>query len=385
MVRRSQGLHAIHATPAAKAARRLLSGVRGRRPVRWRVEVLDLDGVPVAQMNARLGSVSWRLDGHGQGEFTLSRDEMNRLGQVLQPSHFLAVRFDRLPTWVGVIAPPADDTARETTIRAFTPEWLLQYDLSDPDFSREGVWANRAQAIARDLVEGSDILGPWLVRSVSAYIGGGVDVSVAFSYTTLAKALDRLRELDPQFHYRFDCGYEGGRLQIKPRYWRGHWRDLSQTVCLRQGVNLSEAAVVTQGPIVNEVIVAPSGAKWAEKPHVFQGARNYDSAARFGRRREFVTVTEPKTEDIDTLYDYAAQYVTNHGRERLRLQATLIDQGPAAYGEYWLGDRVTVEAPRMGRNGYALVATVIALEFSSDGRLSAVFEDDAAIRPESGV
>lgn len=374
MVRRSNGLYAFHATPTAKAARTLLSGVRGRRPMRWRVEVLDLDGVPVAQLAARLSSVTWRVDGYGQAEFTLSRDEMLRLGPVLQPSHWFAVRFDHMPSWVGVIAPPADYTTQEAKLRAFTPEWLLQYDLTAANYAKTGVWAQASTLTAADLLNYNEILRKWYVAPV--YRGDSEPVEVTFSYATLAKALERIRELDPEFHYRFDCGYEGGQLQIKPRLWRGAWRDLTRSVCLRQGTNISEATVVTQGPIVNDVIVAPSGAKFNEKPWLFQRQLNHDSARQFGARREFVALTEPKTEDVATLGNYARQYVAVRGRERLRLQATMLDTGPARFGEYWLGDRVTVELPRVGRRGYTMAAMIVALEFTAEGKLAAVFEEE---------
>jgi hypothetical protein len=377
----STGLHAAYRQPPAKATQ-IFSATGREKPLRWLAQVLDRDGYPIAQLNGKIGRLIWTVDGHGQTEINITRSEAQRLRGLLEFGNLITVEFDRIPMWAGVIMPPLEMSADGTRLRAFTLEWLLQYDLTPPDVAWTGLWGRRSTSIGYDLLRQSMALQPYLLAQETPYADTGLFVEVTFNYETISAAMELLRKQDSRFRYSLYPVMDRGRpLQVVPQVWRNYRRDMTGSVFLRQGNNLSAVQIVEQGPIVNRVTVAPQDARWPSDSLYFVTHVESDSVRRHGPLSEYITLSEykPGAVDINKLAQIAQEKATERAGARRRFQAVALDYAPSRFGDYWLGDRVTVEMQDIYDYGLRLAATVRAIEYDpATGYIGAVFEEEAA-------
>ena len=145
----------------------------------------------------------------------------------------------------------------------------------------------------------------------------------------------------------------GEDFRIRPVYERGHltflatWHtalgdDLSASVLLIEDKNLETLNLDRQGPIVNVVTTAGSGAggtTWEDR--LLGETSDSDSISAYGRRELVEVITG--VADQDTLDATAAARLAEYKDPRSRVSVVALNRAPADWSRYTVGDTVTVQ------------------------------------------
>jgi len=344
------------------------------------VRVADDAGQVIGQLFGTLESVTWRADGYGMVTLLLAPEARITRRNLLAFGNRLRIDFDNgLPPWVGMIDVPQELAGGMLRVVAYEPAYLLSLRLTRRMAQFPVERRRTAVDVARLLVlhlEGR-------AMSVDSYGTTGVPaalpVEVSFSFEKVLGALDRLRELDPHFHYRSGADFDAGpgRIEFGLLLYRGWVGADEQMAILQQGINLADVRIIDQGPIVNRVVVAsgdanvegdaeqqdneqPTRPPWRPNarynpvyyPHAEPGmllsAALAGIAPRYGRREEFVVLSDVSGEDErepgGQMESYAATYLDTYGIPSRRVSGVALNLSLGAWRLIDVGRRVRLRA-----------------------------------------
>lgn len=310
----------------------------------------------LGEIHPRFTRVSWLLNNYGEAEMVFAADDA-AVDSLITPGRRLILRFDNgLPDWGGVLDVPIDYDGLTVGIRAFEAMYLLKSRVTGRNVTINTDAGTAAQA----LLDAANLISPTgITVDFKEYVDGSLNVD--YHYTPIWDALTK--DIAPYIEWVLRPGLgEAGlsfRLIIAPEIGE----DRSETVLFLQGVNMQRPQVIEQGPIVNEWVLASSQGDWpedADNPREVVVGSDQDSAYKYGLRQGVQTISQTSTTNLTTL---AAQALADSVQPYTALSAVVLNMPPAKFGQYWIGDWVTVELAE-GYRARRLKKQIIGIEFS---------------------
>jgi len=309
-------------------------------------------GVVIGELAADIDSVSWRLNEDGQARLIVGNP--GTAGELMEFGSRLLMYFDNgLPTWSGYLDPPRRWAYGSVELTAYGGERLLTQRVTTRTrrFSAVTPGAIFAALLAEQA-------GPAVVEVGQIYIGGEA-VSAEFHLEELLKVVqDKLLTYGGDFDVT--GALEGGRIRLRANYYdqRGRARP---NVRLMEGHNIAAVEPEEQGPIINEWLTTGAGNGWEAWSRPYATARDEASVTRYGLRQSpevMSGVTDAATLAARTALNLSASatpYVAT-GLDALNLP-------PARFGDYDIGDEVTVEMYSMLDGFIGMRRRVLGREF----------------------
>ena len=346
------------------------------------IYVADPTGQVIGELTGALESVTWAIDGYGMATIVIALPAVLASGRLLRFGNRVAIEFaNGLPVWGGVIDVPRETAAGSVRVQLYEAAYLLGWRLTGDNDTYLDADARPAANILVNLVGAA-------FRDMSFDVGaarGGPPVQTEFHYMTLKAAAEQLRSIDADLHYFFRPRQGAGRrVDFELVVYREQYRDDTRRAVLIQGYNLVEWTALEQGPIYNEVRVAPADFLNSDPPAGQAGAAgvvagDIDSQQRYGLRQSFVVLPETTGATAgEQAGARAAGDIQAYSRPRLRVQGTCLDMSPGRFRDLGIGSGVRIEAAVPLMLSEAL--TIIGMEFHpATGRLSLVFDDNSGI------
>lgn len=341
---------------AARAPVWLAPNAAGNGPAEILALVGDRSGRVMGELDAELVGVAWKLNDYGQARFGLPRrGGATATERLLRPGNRILIQFGNgLPDWGGVLDLPRKWQGGRIEPTAYSGERLLMDRITD-----RGRYFNNAPAgeIFRALLVEAAEAG---VEPGQIWLGGGMhgpDYHLASLYNIYTRSLIDMEAAD----WDVTPGLAGGRIFFRANFYQRKGRDHGRRLALIEGVNLVEAGLQEQGPIVNEWQLAGAGTGWGAESRIYATAADAVSQAKYGlRQRGEVRVDVSVQATLDGL---AASALAESKEIRAVAGPTALDRPPARWKEYGIGDRLWMELYEAGFGGVGREVRVRAREF----------------------
>lgn len=341
------------------------------RPIRYVCYVGDASGRLIGEFAGALESVAWVVDGYGMAAMILSLQAAVAVAGLLEFGNRVLIEFDNgMQPWGGVVDVPRETTRATVRVQLYEAGYLLGWRLTPAVASYMGEQARPAADILGDLVRRSG-----LDIEVALPAGEpGRPVEVEFGYQKLAAAAETLRGLDPLLHWHARAELANRRIRFILDTFRGYAAERAESAILIQGHNLVGGSVLEQGPIFNQILVAPGDSDLAQGGAVYVATEGGDGQ-RDDLRQDFVVLTDvTDAEHPGRAQAHADARLALYARPRLRTRGISLDMAPGRYRDLGIGARVQVETA--APVAYAMPLTVIGMEFDpANGTMSLVFDD----------
>lgn len=362
MARRFTGLGvAVEGTQAAKTAaprpvEYLALNAAGDGAAEIVVLVGDLNGRVIGELDANLEGVAWKLSDYGQARMTLARGSATATTALLRPGNRVLIQFGNgLPDWGGMIDLPRRWRDGRIEVTAYSGERILVDRITDRGRYFSNVTAGE---IFRSLLTEAVPAG---VEVGQVLLGGdlhGPDYHLRGLHDIFTKGLSRrIEEAD----WNVESRLVGGRIVMRANFFERRGIDHGKRLGLIEGVNLADGTMDEQGPLVNEWQLAGAGSGWSESNRLYASASDETSQARYGLRQRGEVRADVTTQG--TLDAYAAARLAESREPRGVVSPMALDQPPARWHQYDIGDTVWMELYEAGFGGYARPVRVRAREY----------------------
>lgn len=322
-----------------------------------RLLVGDRSGQVLDELTADIAFVNWRLNKVGKCEFVVATTDPKATFTNLRFGNFVYIDFSNgLPDWGGVIDPPRRWDERTIKVTAYSAEYLFGLRTTDKGryFTDQTVGY-----IYKTLIEDANGIAATGITIGDVYDGGQIH-SPEYHFKSLLDIFQnsltaRLSTND------FDVipTLENGIITFKANFYESRGADRTG-LALIQDKNLSRPILEEQGPIINSWDVAGEGSSWGDE-RLTANAQNDDSIQIYGIREDskvYSDVSEQTTldEHADTLLDGSKDPYNI-------FTLTALDTDPAGFGDYDIGDRLSLLAPDYGFGGTDTTIRILAREF----------------------
>jgi len=350
-------------------------------PNRAVVRVADGDGQMIGQLLGKIESVTWRSDGYGMATMLFPPAAQFSYLNLLEFGNRVRIDFQSgLRPWAGVIDVPQELSGGILRVQAYEPAYLLASRLTRrvARFPLESGYG--AVAIATLLLSRLED-HPLRVHDEGGFGAPSVEaLAMTYTFETVLGALDKLREVDPYFHYHSGGDYQSvaGRIDFQLSLYRGALEDDTERAVLQQGINLADVQVLTQGPIINRVVMAsgdadidgdyelannettdqpiyPTDDRYGQAyylntaPGVMLAAQVPGDRPRYGRREQFVVLSDLTAGDrlyslMAHLETRAAALLDRQASPPQRVAGTSLNLSPGLWRNFGVGSLVTLRA-----------------------------------------
>lgn len=366
-------------TVAAKARSYKRGVPPGNRPINYLVRVANRGGRFIGQLNGNLESVIWRVNDYGRASIVLPATVMEDSPELLDYGNYIHIWFTGgLPQWGGVIDLPLEREPGLLRVSAFSAEHLLTRIQTHEAVKWSEPAGETAASILRSILSYKGHADSLLIDINWDDTSDGDAVSAEFRRDIVLEAAKELARSDTQFRFFLQPqGASANKISFDLVTYQGYRRDMTRTVHLVQGVNLTDVQVIEQGPIYNTVTAMPSGSGWDESKVITH--EDAESIATYGRRAAPLQLVSTDSDDIYAeaalVGQRAESMLAAHKQPRIRFTGTAVNMPPSTYADYRLGDRVTVHLNDMEGLAGAVAVRIWAMEFSpTAGTLQLVFE-----------
>jgi len=320
------------------------------------VLVGDQFGRVIGELDGDVVGVAWKLNDYGQARIVLPRTGATATERLLRPGNRVLIQFGNgLPDWGGMLDLPRKWKDGRIEVVAYSGERILVDRVTDRGRYFSGVTAG---AIFRALLSEA---APSGVEIGDVWTGGelhGPDYHYRQLYDIFTKSLSsRIEAAD----WNVTARLFQGRIAFSANYYERRGIDHGRRIALIEGVNLADASLQEQGPLVNEWLMAGAGSGWGADNRIYATARDDVSIARYGlRQRGDVRVDVSVQETLDR----SAAVALDESREpRAIVDPMALDLPPARWGQYDVGDTVWMELYEAGFGGYGAAVRIKAREF----------------------
>lgn len=305
------------------------------------------------ELDVRLSSLTWILNGIGRAKFSIATTDPKARPENLRPGNRIWIEVPGLPPWVGVIDLPRRWSGGEIEVACYGIEYILQYRLTDRSTTFDSapvgaIFARVLREMNAAWPEGIELGQVWL---------GGQGHYPRYHYKSVWQVMESIRRME-QCDIVFEPVLQNGRIFFRAHLLERWGEDKSDRYAFAEGANISEITYEEQGPLVNSVVAAGAGTTWAERQAVH--AEDAESIQQYGLREKmdlYADVTFTSTLEM-------------HARARLaqseplrRFGLTVVDAEPALFSAYHIGDILWLEAPGVGW-GYSGKVRVVGREYS---------------------
>lgn len=320
------------------------------------VLVGDQFGRVIGELDGELVGAAWKLNDYGQARLVMPRTGATATERLLRPGNRVLIQFGNgLPDWGGLLDLPRKWQDGRIEVVAYSGERLLVDRVTD----RGRYFANAtAGQIFRALLNEAVPVG---VEVGDVWMGGelhGPDYHFRQLYDIFTKSLSsRIEAAD----WNVSARLSAGRIAFRANYYERRGVDHGRALALIEGVNLADASMQEQGPLVNEWLLAGAGTGWGESNRLYATARDDTSIGKYGlRQRGEVRVDVSVQETLDRS---AAVSLAESREPRAIVDPVALDLPPARWGQYDVGDTVWLELYEAGFDGYGASVRIKAREF----------------------
>lgn len=297
-------------------------------------------GRVLGQVNPEIRHVSWLLNRYGDAEMVFSVGDPAIQAGLVAPGRRIVLEFDNgLPAWGGTIEVPVDNDGISIVYRAYEAPHRLQqrytprrlvYTLATPG------------EIMAGLLDQADAEWP---LGVDLQIVTDSDQRVSQEYNLVNLYTVCERDIWPLMEFE-TVPIVADTIRFTMRLATRVGRDLSNRVCLIEGVNIDTVMRTIQGPIVNAVTGAGNVGEWdpaSATPRTVVTVRDDISIRRHGYRQG---VEMLELADVDQITAYSNAVLEDRREPYEAISPTALNMAPALFSQYRVGDTVGVEFTR---------------------------------------
>lgn len=309
-----------------------------------RAVVCNRYGVKLAELDGDLSSASWVQNRIGKAVYSISKTSPKATVDNLRLFNRLYLEFDNgLPAWAGLIVPGRRWAARD--IRLTLKDGLFITSKRRTDASRS-FESTPAGTIFQTLIEEANQVEDMGIEIGTIWTGGPARSPAPYHYTVLSKAIDRLIALTGCDLALVPYISSANLLRFTAHWYEERGED-RPGVALIEDHNARVLDFEEQGPVANSWAGIGAGATWSEKIT----ATDQDSASRaqYGLLED--TVAYPSVSVQDTLDAHVAELLESTRQPWTRIKLEVLDQAPATFASYDVGDRVLVQLHSYGFSG----------------------------------
>lgn len=319
-----------------------------------RILLADRRGTVRAEVTrGRISEVVWRLNKAGTANLFISRDDPAFREELLLPGARIYVEFDvNLPAWGGILDLPRVWTRNTLQIRAWTIERLLRFVITSKTKAFYGVPVG---GIFVEILRNVDDKAALGIDFGQVWRGGGMHWPRYHLRDAMWVINNSLRKMET-CDYRFSPILTGGQVRFRATLQQLLGDDKRNRVALVEGANVADALLTEQGDVVNRVVVVGSGATWGEREVVYGVEET--SRRQYGLRE--VALTPQDVSQTVTLDRYADTTIRENAYPHRLADLTVVNQAPAGFGDYDVGDIVTVQLPGYRFDGYDAPMRIVA-------------------------
>lgn len=326
--------------------------------VAYRLLVADLTGTVLTELKPRLEKVSWVENDVGQMTFALAKTDPKLQERYLRFGNRVLVEFDNgLPPWGGVITGGREWSESEVAVEAWSAEAVLGWRVT----GRNRVFSGASLgSVLQTVLADANAVASTRLEIGSVYMGGE-GYSLEYHYSALSDVAADLVDLGGVV-VDVTAREVGGVVVFSVNLYERRGRD-RPGVALVEGANVVGARVRDEDTIINAQYGATDGSGWEEGARLFGSAVSSESAARHWLRERFEAIKVTEQSALD-----AALRTRLEGSqwETRAVAAQVTNRPPGEFGEYGLGDGVTVSLPTYGFGGTRGLYRVVGREFFVD-------------------
>lgn len=309
------------------------------------VRIFDRRGRPLCQFRAAWAR-SWVINGEGRASAKLAVTKTQYVNDdMLRYGNWILIQNDSLPDWVGMIDVPREWGNRVVTVNAFTPERQFMYRRGP----LEVVLTGSAGSIAEQLLTLVNAAENTILRAGDIW-RGGVQRQETVNPTRLSQNLAGLSARSHEEYSWRPIINPQGRLLIYMDWFSRLGERTS--VILQEGkkggnIEVSDAPMVEDAPIVNDLLGYGQGTTWKTRPSAVTLASD-DSRERFGLRQD--SQNWNAVIDLGTIRDNNEQRLSNVSYPDLIFSVTALNRGDT-FKYLGLGNRLTLRLASTGFTG----------------------------------
>jgi hypothetical protein len=320
------------------------------------VLVGDLGGIVLGEIPLNVEQVSWRNKDVGQVTGYLPLLNVERYQTLLRFGNTLLLQFDNgLPDWGGVIDTPRSWGGNQIQVTGYSGEYLLKLRLTGRnDIHRSQsvgeIWrASLAEANQRDFT-GLNVAPPWY---------GGLTQNTDYHLKVLFDVARELADDLSSADFYVTAAESGGHIIFTARFEERRGRDLDG-VALVDGRNITNVVVEEQGPIYNHWYIVGAGNSWYTR--YIAEARDALSANLYRLREQ--SEIQSQVSSSFMLHSIAEQRLQNNSEPAVSIPLTALNQPPAYFADYDIGDSLPIDAAWAGFTGLNGRVRVLGREYA---------------------
>lgn len=320
-------------------------------------------GAQLAELSPGIGPISWRLNKVGKVSFSLAITDSKTIRDNLRFGNRVLIEFDNgLPNWGGVLDPPRKWDGARIKCTAYSAAHLFKHRITGKNKLFSG---SSVGAIFKALIEETNLIEDTGVEIGSIY-GGGTGHSPDYHYKKLLDIFQKsLTERMSNSDYDFIPSLSSGRIIFTANFYDTKGSDKTN-FALVQGRNITKMRLTEQGPILNYWDVAGEGVDWTDD-RIDSNAQDSNSIKVYGLRqggRVYVDVSIQATLD-----ENAISLKNEFGNPFNIFELEVANKDPAQFGDYDLGDTITLLAPDYGFDGIDTTARILDRSFNPESGL----------------
>jgi hypothetical protein len=334
-------------------------------------------GTIIAEVVGDIDSTSWILNGIGKSGLTLAKSDANVNEETLRINNRIYMEFDNgLPAWGGILAMPRDWTPGTVHMAAYTIEEALK---TRHTRKTDAFYERPAGVIFRELLLQEEVEDP-LGITIGEIWQGGNPHWPRYHYKSLWYVLDySLRRMEI-CDFKFTPYLDNGVIKFRTDFYQVAGDDKSGTVELTEGRNTASGLKLReQGSIINKYTSVSEGSTWGPERSVVI-ARYNESVAKYGLMEQ--AKVHAGVSQVATLEMHARNAINTHAEPRKLFTLPVVDQEPARYAAYGLGDTIRATLPSFGFDGFDGTLRVLGREFDpATGECELVVEEPRTFEP----
>jgi len=323
------------------------------------IVVGDAAGIILGEIRVFMEQIVWRSNDVGQAVGVMPLVDVARYQSLLRFGNTILFQFDNgLPDWGGVLDTPRSWQAGHFQVNAYSGEHLLRLRTTGHnDVYRQYSVGDlfRSAIVAANGVEftGLNVAVPWY--------GGNVH-DVDYHYKPLLDAAKELTTDLSSADFYVTAEESGGLIRFTAHLDARRGRD-HQGIALVDGRNITDPTMDEQGPIVNHWFTVGAGSSWYTR----YVAETFDAVSENLYRRRDDSSIESRVSNSSMLEDIGEQKLAASSTPATAVTLRAIDQEPARFADYDVGDSLPVDIPRYGFEGFTTRVRVLGREFVPSG------------------
>lgn len=322
-----------------------------------RVIVGNRNGAKLAELDADVLNVSWRLNEIGKCEFSIANTNPKATAVNLQYNNRVVLQFTNgLPDWGGVIQPPRKWDGHEIKVTALSAEHILKTRTTDKG---RYFTADTVGSIFQALINEMNIDYDTGIAIGDIYLGGTVHSPDYHFKSILSIIQDSLTKRLSTCDFAITPNITDTTIGFLANFYEQ--RGTSKTsFALIQGNNVKPLTLTEQGTIINKWHCAGEGTGWGNE-RITAEAFDTASIELYGLQEGSAIYGDVSV--LGTLQDNAENLLSESAYPYNIFSVKAISAPPAYFSDYDIGDIITLQAHNIGFGGTNTTVRVLAREF----------------------